>query len=77
MECDSFSNINYSFLPVVTIKEEKSGQLCVLPMSPLEFGAYPFIGNEQRAIVLQELAKIRETLRSCALSETEVPVQLI
>jgi poly-gamma-glutamate synthesis protein (capsule biosynthesis protein) len=77
MECDGFSNINYSFLPLVTIREEKSGQLVVLPMAPLEFGAYPFIGDEQRVIVLQELAKIRETLRICSLTETEVPIQLI
>ena len=77
IECDSFSNITYSFLPVATIKEVNSGLLYVLPMAPMEAGAYAFLTEEQRTTALRELAEIRKTLRRCSLSETEFPIQLI
>lgn len=75
MNCDSFTNINYTFLPVATIQNAKNEHYFVIPLAPLEGGNYDWITEEQRKVLLGELENIRKTLRDCSLSEEEIPVQ--
>lgn len=66
---DSFENITYSFLPVATVLNQRDGLLYVIPMSPLEGGAYSWVEENLRVELLKELSRIRETLQKCNLSE--------
>lgn len=77
MNCDGYSNTSYSFLPVATVKEQETGNFYTIPLAPLEAGAYPFIDKDQRITLLEELEKIRKTLRKCNLTEEEILVQLL
>ena len=75
MRCDSYENVSYSFLPIATIKVEKTGDYFVIPLGPLESSNYSFIVGKQRNDLLEELTSIRKTLRLCGLCEEELPVQ--
>jgi len=77
MSGDGFNNIEYSFLPIGTVKDESTGYYFVIPLAPLEGGAYDFVTEEQRVKFLEELGEIRNTLKSCDLVEENLPVQLI
>jgi poly-gamma-glutamate synthesis protein (capsule biosynthesis protein) len=74
MSCDSYTNIRYTFLPIATVKNEKNSHYYVIPIAPLEGGNYSWVTNEQRDTLLEELGRIRKTLRSCSLIEEELPV---
>lgn len=77
MNCDSFSNIFYSFLPICTMKNEKTNHYYVIPLSPLESGYYDWVSEKQRNVFLIELEEIRKILRTYALIEEEVPIQFL
>lgn len=77
LNCDGFGNLSYSFLPLVTIQDEKTLQWNVLPLAPLEIGAYSFLSAKQRNELLRELKKIRKTLSDCNLSEEVIPVHFL
>jgi poly-gamma-glutamate synthesis protein (capsule biosynthesis protein) len=74
MNCDSYSNINYTFLPIATVKNKKSGHYYVIPITPVEGGAYNWLDEEQRDELLSELERIRKNLRECSLIEEDFPV---
>jgi poly-gamma-glutamate capsule biosynthesis protein CapA/YwtB (metallophosphatase superfamily) len=77
MNCDSFTNINYTFLPIATVQNSKNEHYFVIPLAPLEGGNYDWVTEEQRKILLGELENIRKTLRTCSLIEEEIPVQFL
>lgn len=77
MNCDSYTNISYSFLPIATVVNEKSGHQYVIPMAPLEGGNYDWVTEEQRINLLGELGNIRKTLRTFSLIEEEIPVHFL
>jgi poly-gamma-glutamate capsule biosynthesis protein CapA/YwtB (metallophosphatase superfamily) len=77
MNCDGFSNIAYSFLPVATVKESNGENYYVIPLAPLETGAYRFVDVEERALLIKELTAIRETLAEHSLTEEQIPVYFL
>jgi len=77
MECDGFSNVQYSFLPTACIVEEQSGHYYVLPLFMLDGGGFSFLTPDQNQLLTAELQKIRQVLTACNLSEARIPIQYI
>jgi len=74
MSCDGFSNIRYTFLPIATVKNESNNHYYVIPIATLEGGNYDWVSVKQRDELLEELERIRKTLRDCSLIEEELPI---
>jgi hypothetical protein len=72
---DSYQNTQYTFLPVCTYQTQ--GLYYVLPMAPIEMGAYKFIKNEDRTMIIHKLQEIREVLSRCDLAEEMVQPQYL
>lgn len=75
ISADSYQNLIYSFLPVCTY--ETNGFYYILPMAPIEVGAYKFITQDDRNKIIQKLQEIREVLKRCDLTEEIIQVQYL
>ncbi|MFM2010307.1 MAG: hypothetical protein RLZZ479_698 [Bacteroidota bacterium] len=69
---DSYQNLRYSFLPVCTYKTNNF--YYVLPMAPIEVGAYKFINKDDRYEITKKLQEIRGVLKRCDLSEEVIQI---
>jgi len=72
---DSYQNTRYTFLPVCTY--ETQGMFYVLPMAPIEMGAYKFIKDDDRIKIIRKLQEIRGVLGRCDLEEEMVQPQYL